>query len=91
MIDSLIFVLGWAGGLLVVFAYWAACRRPSFAAGARYQRWNLVGSLGLASNALWHGAIPSTVMNLLWSWIALAALARLQTRRTATDAERTVE
>lgn len=80
--SALIFLLGWGGGLLVVYAYWLSCRRPEFVQDARYFTWNAWGSAGLATNALWHGAIPSTAMNLLWFGIALAALRRLGTRRS---------
>jgi len=42
---------------------------------------NLVGAAGFVVNGLWHGAIPSASLNILWMMIAAFALARIAARR----------
>ena len=39
-----------------------------------FQWMNLVGAAGFVVNGLWHGAIPSASLNIVWMAIALIAL-----------------
>ena len=39
-----------------------------------FQWTNLVGAAGFVVNGLWHGAIPSASLNILWMAITLVAL-----------------
>jgi hypothetical protein len=48
-------VVGWAGALLVLFAYWLVTR---FGTSIPYHVLNLVGAAGLLVNALHHRAFP---------------------------------
>jgi hypothetical protein len=41
---------------------------------------NLVGAAGFIVNGLWHGAIPSATLNIVWMMIAALALARIFAR-----------
>jgi hypothetical protein len=38
---------------------------------------NLVGAAGFVANGLWHGAIPSASLNILWMGIAAGALVQM--------------
>ncbi len=42
---------------------------------------NLVGAAGFVVNGLWHGAIPSASLNIVWMAIAAFALVRIAGRR----------
>jgi hypothetical protein len=42
---------------------------------------NLLGAAGFVVNGLWHGAIPSATLNIVWMLIAAVALARIAGRR----------
>ena len=48
-----------------------------------FQWMNLVGAAGFVVNGLWHGAIPSASLNILWMLIAAIALIRIGTGRRA--------
>jgi hypothetical protein len=51
-----------------------------------YQGMNVVGSAGFALNGWWHGALPSTALNLVWMVIGGAALWRIVRRPPPTSA-----
>jgi hypothetical protein len=38
---------------------------------------NLAGAAGFVVNGLWHGAIPSASLNIVWMAIAAVALLRI--------------
>jgi hypothetical protein len=42
-----------------------------------FQWMNLVGAAGFVANGLWHGAIPSASLNIVWMAIAAFALVRI--------------
>jgi hypothetical protein len=44
---------------------------------------NLVGAAGFVANGLWHGAIPSASLNIVWMAIAAFALVRISARERA--------
>jgi hypothetical protein len=44
---------------------------------------NLVGAAGFIVNGLWHGAIPSATLNIVWMLIAAVALVRIAARPRA--------
>ena len=48
-----------------------------------FQWMNLIGAAGFVVNGLWHGAIPSASLNILWMTIALVALIGIARRRRA--------
>lgn len=60
---------------LLVTAEKLTGRSPAF------QWMNLVGAAGFVVNGLWHGAIPSASLNILWMAIAGFALVRIATRK----------
>jgi hypothetical protein len=48
---------------------------------ALYQGMNVVGAAGFIVNSGWHGAIPSTSLNVIWMLIGGFALLRILKRR----------
>lgn len=65
-------VVGWAGAVMVVGAYVLVTLRGT---SVLYHVLNLLGALGLLVNALHHGAIPSSTVNVVWAFIAVAGIA----------------
>lgn len=63
-------VAGWGGAGVLLLAY-LLLTTGRIAAGRAFQAMNLIGSLGLAVNALVHSAWPSATLNAIWLLIAL--------------------
>lgn len=61
---------GWGGAGLLLLAY-LLLSMGRIAAGRAFQAMNLLGSFGLAVNALAHDAWPSATLNAIWLVIAL--------------------
>lgn len=78
MIEIVIETAGWAGAGLVLLAYVLVSTGRLEGRSVAFQLLNLVGSLGFVVNTAWHGAIPSMALNIVWSAIALYALARIR-------------
>jgi formate hydrogenlyase subunit 3/multisubunit Na+/H+ antiporter MnhD subunit len=74
-------VVGWVGAVLVLFAYWLVTKVGT---SLLYHVLNLLGAAGLLVNALHHGALPSTTVNLVWAAIAVWGVA-VMTRRRAPE------
>ncbi|MEH1129686.1 CBU_0592 family membrane protein [Micromonospora sp. CPCC 206061] len=70
MTGTLAEVAGWGGAALLLLAY-LLLSMGRIAASRAFQAMNLLGSLGLAVNALVHGAWPSATLNAIWLVIAL--------------------
>ncbi|GAA0912156.1 hypothetical protein GCM10009557_86240 [Virgisporangium ochraceum] len=73
--NPLVEVAGWAGAGSLLLAY-GLLSAKRIDAGAGYQVLNLAGALGLAANAVAHGAWPSASLNLVWLLIGAVALRR---------------
>ena len=69
----LVEIIGWAGAGSLLLAY-GLLSAKRITAGVTYQLLNLAGALGLAANAVAHGAWPSACLNLVWLLIGLVAL-----------------
>jgi hypothetical protein len=48
---------------------------------ALYQWMNVIGAAGFVINGWWHGALPSTALNVIWMGIGLIALSGLWRKR----------
>jgi len=70
-------VLGWSGGLMLIYAYAMVSLGNMPARGALFQCLNLLGSVLLAANAAWHHAWPSVGVNLIWIGVGAFALMRV--------------
>jgi hypothetical protein len=68
---------GWLGATLILLAYALVSTGRLDPRGAAFQWMNLVGAAGFVINSGWHGAWPSTILNIIWIGIAAISLARL--------------
>ncbi len=83
-IELLVEVAGWSGALLILGGYALLTAERVTSRSPLYQGMNVVGAAGFIINGLWHGALPSAVLNIIWAGIGLAALWRM--RRSSTSA-----
>jgi hypothetical protein len=72
VIDS----IGWIGSVMVVVAYALNMNKKMASDSVAYYGLNIVGSGCLIVNTIYHHAIPSAVVNIIWVFIALVALIR---------------
>lgn len=71
---------GWAGSVIILVGY-GLFSSGRIGNGRLYQFTNLSGALLVSVNVAAHGALPSTIVNVVWAAIALGALVRLGFRR----------
>jgi hypothetical protein len=74
-------VIGWFGAVLVLGAYILVSMGRLSGESATFQWMNAVGAAAFVLNTAWHGAIPSMVLNVIWSLIGFFALYRIWRRR----------
>ena len=72
---------GWAGALLILFAYLLLSMGKLTGQSLTYQIMNIVGAAGFVINGWWHGALPSAALNVLWLLIGAIASWRILKRR----------
>lgn len=80
-LDIAIEVAGWIGALAILVSYLLVSAGRLSGQSARFQLMNMVGAIGFIINSAWHGALPSTVLNIIWLGIALATLFHFRTKR----------
>ncbi len=73
--------VGWAGAALILVAYLLVTTERLTGRSALFQWMNLVGAAGFVVNGLWHKAIPSATLNIVWMLIAVVALWSIARRR----------
>lgn len=71
-------IIGWIGSVMVVIAYALNMYKRLASDSREYYLLNIVGSACLIVNTIYHHAIPSAVVNIIWVLIALAALLRVK-------------
>ena len=74
-------VAGWVGALLILFAYLLLSMGKLTGQSLTYQLMNIVGAAGFVINGWWHGALPSTALNVLWLLIGAIASWRIMGKR----------
>jgi len=79
--ELLIEAAGWAGALLILGSYILVSAGKLTGQSAAYQWMNVAGAAGFVVNSGWHGAIPSTALNVVWLAVGLFTLWRLSQRR----------
>jgi hypothetical protein len=67
-------ILGWIGALLILLAYALISFKKIEGNSLGYQLLNIFGSVFLLVNTYYWGAIPSTLVNLIWTIIAVFAI-----------------
>lgn len=70
-------LVGWLGALLVLGAYILISTGRLSGRSALFQWMNALGAAFFVLNTWWHGAIPSMVLNIVWSAIGFVALWRI--------------
>ncbi len=81
----LVEIVGWVGALLILAAYGLLSAGRLTGQSRSYQWMNVAGAAGFVVNGWWHGALPSTALNVVWMLIGGIALWRM-TRRSSTSA-----
>lgn len=74
-------VAGWLGAGMLLFAYGIVSYGFTGSSGMMYQSLNLAGSVLLIMNTAWHGAWPSSVLNIVWAVIAMGVMIRARWAR----------
>jgi hypothetical protein len=73
----LIEVVGWVGAALQLIGY-GLVSTERLASGSRtFQLLNLVGSVGILVNVLYHQALPAVALEVVWAAIAIVSLRKL--------------
>jgi len=70
----LVELIGWTGVILYVIAYYMVSAGKVGGQSTLYQLMNLAGACGVALNAFYYTAYPSTMVNVIWFGIAGATL-----------------
>ena len=76
MYALLIDIIGWVGSVMVVLAYSLNMFGKMASDSMAYYWLNIAGSICLILNTLFHHAIPSAVVNVIWVCIAGVAVIR---------------
>lgn len=69
-------IVGWTGAVLLLTAFALVSNDRVSATGARYLCLNIVGSVLLLANNVFHGAYPSGFVNTVWTGVAVVATVR---------------
>lgn len=66
--------LGWIGAFFLLLAYAMVSFKKLAADSLAYQGLNVAASVLLAINTIYHGAFPSSFVNIVWTFIAVFAI-----------------
>ena len=80
-VELMVEVVGWGGAVLILLAYLLLSADRLSGQSLTFQGMNVIGAAGFVINGWWHGALPSTALNLLWMLIGAVASARILRRR----------
>lgn len=67
-------ILGWLGSVMVILAYALNIYKRISSDSVTYYFLNIAGSSFLIINTLYHNAIPSTMVNVVWVLLAVVAI-----------------
>ncbi len=67
-------IIGWVGAVLIVGAYFLNINGKLKSSSAIYIISNLFGGIFFTVNTLVHQAYPSMIVNIIWVFIAIAAM-----------------
>jgi hypothetical protein len=76
VVSEIVTALGWVGGALLLFGYAQTSRGRWAADGPAFQASAILGSVALALVAAAGGVWPSAALNVAWTAIGIAVLAR---------------
>jgi ABC-type transport system involved in multi-copper enzyme maturation permease subunit len=81
VMNNLYPILGWVGTLAYLLAYFLLSINKINSNQLIYHALNIIGAIGLTTNALYYAYLPNVVVNLVWGLIALTALIVLYRKR----------
>jgi hypothetical protein len=67
-------IIGWIGAVLIIGAYYLNINGKIKSTSAWYIVSNLLGGIFFTINTLVHQAYPSMIVNIIWVFIAVAAM-----------------
>ena len=73
--ELIIDIIGWIGGISVLYAYIAVSVRFVEGDSLHYQFFNVLGAVCLIINTFYHHAYPSVAVNIIWVGVAFVSLA----------------
>lgn len=74
MLMDIYSILGWAGTVLIVLAYWLNSTKRLDSTSRTYQLMNLFGAIGVGANVFHAEAWPAVALQVTWGLIALSTL-----------------
>lgn len=80
-------IIGWVASLLILGAYYLNIRGKIRSDSPLYIWSNLIGGVFFAINTWWHEAFPSAALNVVWVFIALAALGKKRRLKSRSNPE----
>lgn len=78
MTNIIIDTIGWIGSCILIIAYWMNSKGKIDAQSYIYQFLNVIGSLLLIVNTLFYGAYPSSAVNIIWVFIGIIYMNKIQ-------------
>ncbi len=72
--NYLVEIIGWIGAVLITGAYFLNITGKLKSSSLAYISSNLIGGIFFTINTLVHHAYPSMIVNIIWVFIAVAAL-----------------
>jgi len=78
--------VGWIGAALILLGYLMVTTGRLTGQSPLFQWMNVAGAAGFIVNGWWHGALPSTALNVIWMGIGLVALWRISRRQKPVEA-----
>ena len=82
MLSLFIEAAGWTGAALILGSYVLVSTGRLEGRSRTFQWMNVAGAAGFVVNSGWHGAIPSTALNVVWLGVGLATLWTLRRSRS---------
>ncbi len=73
-------IIGWIGAVLITGAYFLNINGKIKSTSALYIISNLLGGIFFTINTFVHHAYPSMIVNIIWVFIAVAALLKNEKR-----------
>ncbi len=74
----LIEIIGWLGTALILIAYFLISTKKITPGKKIYQWLNIIGAICIIINSLFHRAIPSVGLNIIWLFIAVYGLIKFK-------------
>lgn len=78
--NYLVEIIGWIGAVLITGAYFLNINGKLSSSSRVYIASNLAGGIFFTINTLVHHAYPSMIVNIIWVFIAVAALFKKKKR-----------